>query len=33
LDADDAPPASASALREALRLSPGEDPLSPAGVG
>jgi N-acetylglucosamine kinase-like BadF-type ATPase len=33
LDADDAPPASASALSEALRLSPGEDPLSPAGVG
>ena len=32
-DADDAPPASAVALREALRLAPGEDPLPPAGAG
>jgi N-acetylglucosamine kinase-like BadF-type ATPase len=32
LDADDAPPTSATALRQALRLTPGEDPLSPAGA-
>jgi N-acetylglucosamine kinase-like BadF-type ATPase len=33
LDADDAPLASAMALRDALRLTAGEDPLSPAGTG
>jgi N-acetylglucosamine kinase-like BadF-type ATPase len=32
LDADDAPPTSATALRQALRLTPGEDPLSPTGA-
>ena len=32
LDADDAPPASAIALRHALRLTAGEDPHSPAGA-
>ena len=32
LDADDAPPTSATALRQALRLTQGEDPLSPAGA-
>jgi N-acetylglucosamine kinase-like BadF-type ATPase len=31
-DADDAPPASATALRHALRLTPGEDTHSPAGA-
>jgi N-acetylglucosamine kinase-like BadF-type ATPase len=32
LDAHDAPPTSANAVRQALRLTPGEDPLSPAGA-
>jgi N-acetylglucosamine kinase-like BadF-type ATPase len=32
LDADDAPPTSAAALRQALRLHPGEEPHSPAGA-